>query len=213
MSFGAAIGACVPNIPDWQAGYDRAQIGGILGAILSRLGGFGKFIMVILSFSTLATASRDLYTVSVDWHALIPGARKVPRVVFVIITAGLVILVAIEAFKSFLSALDTFLDIIGYWAATFTPIFLIEFLHFRKGDVSTMDPAIWDTAKALPRGYAAIASSAIPFALIVPSMSESWYTGPIAKHAGNIAFELAAVTAILLYFPLRTLEIKWRGGF
>jgi len=213
MSFGAAIGGAIPNIPEWQTAYDNGSIGGVLGAILSRVGGFGKFIMVILSFSILGTSSRDLYTVSVDWHALIPGARKVPRAIFVLITAAIVIVVGIEAFRSFYAALFTFLDIMGYWAGAFTSIFLVEFLYFRKADVSTMDPTIWDNARELPRGYAAIASALIPWALVVPSMSETWYTGPIAKKTGNIAFELSMATGFLLYFPLRTLEIKWRGRY
>lgn len=42
-------------------------------------------------------------------------------------------------------------------------------------------------------------------------MYQVWYEGPIAKHTGDIAFELAFVVAASLYYPFRTLEIKLLG--
>lgn len=42
-------------------------------------------------------------------------------------------------------------------------------------------------------------------------MDETWYTGPFAKKTGDLGFEVAGILAIILYIPLRTLEIKWSG--
>lgn len=42
-------------------------------------------------------------------------------------------------------------------------------------------------------------------------MYQVWYEGPIAKHTGDIAFELAFVISALLYYPFRKLEIKLSG--
>lgn len=49
------------------------------------------------------------------------------------------------------------------------------------------------------------------FALVIPSMSQVWYTGPIARKTGDIGFEVAMVVTTLIYVPLRHLEKYWRG--
>ncbi|SRR6266550_6547487 len=48
------------------------------------------------------------------------------------------------------------------------------------------------------------------FGLVVPSMAQAWYTGPIAKVTGDIGFEVAFVLTSMLYIPFRALEIKIR---
>lgn len=42
-------------------------------------------------------------------------------------------------------------------------------------------------------------------------MDETWYTGPLAKVTGDLGFEVAGILAIIIYMPLRHLEIKWSG--
>jgi uncharacterized membrane protein len=64
----------------------------------------------------------------------------------------------------------------------------------------------------LPSGISADISVVMPWAFIIPSMDTAWYTGPIAKVTGDIAFEFSVVVGILCYLPLRTWEIKRNGG-
>lgn len=85
---------------------------------------------------------------------------------------------------------------------------LTEWLYFRRAKPESYDHAIWNDARALPSGLPAILAFLLPFALVVPSMSEVWYTGPIAKHTGDLGFEFALVVSILLYLPLRMLELR-----
>lgn len=40
---GAAFGASMSTVPEWQAGYDAFYVGGLLDAVVSPAGGFGKF--------------------------------------------------------------------------------------------------------------------------------------------------------------------------
>jgi len=47
--------------------------------------------------------------------------------------------------------------------------------------------------------------------LVVPSMGQVWYTGPIARKTGDIGFEVAMAATALFYIPLRHLERHWRG--
>ncbi|KAH8890564.1 hypothetical protein GQ53DRAFT_169772 [Thozetella sp. PMI_491] len=214
MIVGAAIGGAIASNPSWQIAYAAHGIGGVLGAILDRVGGFGKFILAIMSLSVIGTVSRDYYTVSINLQALVPVFRKVPRAVFVVITAGAAYGVAVAASRTFYSSLITFLDIIGYYGGSFVSVVFIEWFYFRKADPDSYDPAIWNDARKLPSGIPALASVLIPWALIVPSMDQDWYTGPIAKQAGDLGFWFAIILAAILYPPLRAWEIRsWGGRF
>jgi purine-cytosine permease-like protein len=212
MTLGAAIGGAVYAIPAWTTAYESGGVGGVIGYILiARLGDFGRFILVILGLSVLATCSRDVYTISFNLPAVAPILRKVPRIVLAVFATAVIIAVAIPAQKSFVSVVTGFLGIIGYYAGASITCFLVEFLYFRKGDASSFDPAIWDDGRALPSGLSALATVFISWGFIIPSMDTTWYTGPIAKAAGDLGFEFAVVIALLAYIPIRTMEIKIRG--
>lgn len=212
LTLGAAIGGAIVNNPSWFEAYKQYSVGGVLGEILSGGGGFGKFVLVLLTFSVIATTSRDMYSISIDFHVLIPKAYTIPRVIWVVFTAGCIIGVAIGAIHSFYEAMTNFLYIIGYWAGSYTSVVLLEFVYFRKCDGDSYDHAIWDDRGELPPGYAAAAASLLPWAMVIPCMDQSWYTGPIAKITGDLGFEVAMALSFILYIPFRHLEIKMRGG-
>lgn len=69
----------------------------------------------------------------------------------------------------------------------------------------------WNVPSLLPSGFAALGAGICSIALIVPSMHQAWFTGPIAEVTGDIGFEIAFVVAGVLYFPFRYLEIRWMG--
>lgn len=212
MTLGAAIGGAVPSIPAWTAAYGLHGIGGVIGTILvGRLGDFGRFILVMLGMSVLATCARDVYTISFNIPAFAPIARKVPRVILAILATAAIIGVAIPASKSFVGSVTAFLSLIGYYAGASVTCFLTEWFYFRKADPKSFDPAIWDDGRALPTGLSAIASVIIAWAFIIPSMQQTWFTGPIAAKTGDLGFEFAVVIAFLAYIPIRTAEIKIRG--
>lgn len=212
MILGAAVGGAIPSIPSWTTAYGAGGLGGVLGEILtSRLGGFGKFILIILGFSIVTTAARDMYSMSLFTVAVLPWLGRVPRVLILCCAAGVMIGVAIAASRSFLSTLSTLVSIAGYMTGPTVCVFLIEWLYFRRADPGELDPAIWNDAAALPSGIPALVSSLVPWALIVTSMSTSWYVGPISMHAGDLAYELGTVSAGILYFPLRLWEVRMRG--
>ncbi|KIY48780.1 purine-cytosine permease FCY22 [Fistulina hepatica ATCC 64428] len=211
MVLGAAIGGAVPNVPEWAAAYDTNSAGGVLAAMLSPAKGFGKFMVVILAFSTLGNMAASTYSVSLNFQMLLPALRKVPRALFSIIIIAVVIPVSIKAVTSFFDSLENFIGVIAYWSAAFVAIVITEHIVFRHGDATTYDPAIYKDARALPTGVAALAAGAMSFALIVPCMGQIWYTGPVAKHTGDIGFEVAFVLTVLLYLPFRWVEIRIRG--
>jgi purine-cytosine permease-like protein len=129
----------------------------------------------------------------------------------------------------FYATLSDFLGIMGYWAGNFRDFAVInrsltgmtagcfvsalcvEHLYFRKGNFALYDIQSWNVPSQLPLGAAALGACALSFTVVIPSMSQVWYTGPIARKTGDIGFEVAMVATALLYIPLRQLEKHWRG--
>jgi purine-cytosine permease-like protein len=166
LTFGSAIGAAIANNPTWLEGYRLYSTGGTLGAMLAPAGRFGGFILVILSFSVIGTRSRELYTIANDFQILIPKAHKVPRFVWVIITSGIILGVAIGAVKSFYASLVDLMYFIGYFSSSYVAIVLLEWSYCRKANPASYDHAIWDNAQELPLGIAATIAFSLPWALV-----------------------------------------------
>ena len=80
----------------------------------------------------------------------------------------------------------------------------------RRGKFETYDLRAWNSPRLLPTGLAALGACALACALIVPSMDQVWFVGPIARHTGDIGFELAFFATGLFYIPLRFLELRYR---
>ncbi|RDW80195.1 hypothetical protein BP6252_04833 [Coleophoma cylindrospora] len=211
LVLGAAIGGAVPNVPSWSAAYEVNSVGGVLAEMLTPAKGFGKFIVVLLALSVVGNISLSMYSISLNIQMLFPWLLKVPRAVFTVITTAIIIPVSMKAANSFFNSLENFLGVISYWSAAFVAIMMVEFLVFRKGDYASYDPANWNNRKKLPSGIAALGAGLCSFALVIPSMAQIWYTGPIALKTGDIGFEFAFIISGILYVPFRMLEIKIQG--
>ncbi|KAF8574936.1 NCS cytosine-purine permease [Ramaria rubella] len=209
---GAAVGACVPNVPAWQEGYDSGSTGGLLNAMLSPVGGFGKFLMVLLAFSVMGNIAATFYSISLNFQIIFPYLLRVPRYVFSIVGTAIVIPLSIAGAHRFFDTLSDFLGIIGYWAGAYTIIILLEHFLFRHGATAEYDISAWNHPRKLPFGVAAFLSLAIGFGIAVPAMDQVWYVGPIAKTTGDLGFELAFLAAMLVYPPFRWLEIRISKG-
>ncbi|KAH7305287.1 NCS1 nucleoside transporter [Stachybotrys elegans] len=209
MTLGAAIGGAMANVPAWQNGFEETQVGGVLAAMLSPAGGFGKFIVVLLAFSLLANLSGTMYAITINFQALVP--IKLPRAVYSVIVVALEIPLAIEAAVDFFLNIEHLVALIGYWSAAFIGIILVEHFVFRGGNYDLYNPLNVNTASALPSGLAAMGAAVLAFGLVVPCISQYWFTGPIAAITGDIGFEVAFFLSSLLYVPLRWLERRWMG--
>lgn len=218
MTLGAAIGNAVPNNPGWQAAYDRTLVGGVLAAMLGEgvgvgVGGLARFVVVLLSFSLLGNLAATSYSVTLNLQLLAPRlVARVPRALFALAFAAALVPLAVRAAADFFVSLENFLALIGYWSSAFLAVVLVEHLVFRGADcVRGYDVDAWNDAARLPWGVAALAAAALSFAVVVPSMAQVWWTGPIAETTGDIGFELAFVVTGLLYVVLRWGERKWTG--
>ncbi|KAL4962871.1 purine-cytosine permease family protein [Aspergillus stella-maris] len=215
MILGAAIGSSTSTNSSWSTGYESYSAGGVLYAMVSPLGNFGKFISVLLSFSLLGNLAAAMYSISINFQLLLPSKvmLKIPRLVFVVIYTAVAIPVSISAATSFFASLENFLYVIAYWSAAFVSVTFTEHFLFRGGRC-TEEQYTHDTvssASKLPSGIAALTAMGASFGLVVPCMAQIWYTGPLAETVGDLGFEVALVLAALLYGPFRWVERKWRG--
>ena len=210
MVLGAAIGGATSMNEAWLEYYQSYSVGGALQAMLLPAGGFGRFVAVLLAFSVVGNLSASMYSISLNFQMLIPQLVRVPRFVFSIIYVAVCIPVSIQAAKSFFASLENFIFLIAYWSAAYVSVVATEHFVFRKGDCSTYVVEYWNQPSKLPTGLAAIGAMALSFGLVVPCMSQVWFTGPLAETTGDIGFEVALVLASLLYMPLRWVELKYR---
>ncbi|KAF6517964.1 hypothetical protein HZS61_002042 [Fusarium oxysporum f. sp. conglutinans] len=210
MILGAALGGAALMIPTWATALERGGTGAVVGEILiSRLGGFGRFVLTILALTVVITSARDIYNISLAVQAVVPYLERVHRAILALITTGVLIGVAIPASKSFISSLSALVSNLSYTSGTTLTTFLIEWLWFRRANPDSMDPAIWDDDKALPSGIPAIATFVIGWGPIVCGMDTVWLRGPLADIVGDLGWELAIITAPLLSTSLCEL---WRSN-
>lgn len=211
LILGAAIGGALPNVESWQAGWDAYGIGGVMAEMLRPAGGFGKFVLVILALSIVGNIVLSMYSIALCLQMLVPVFTRVPRYVFIVVTMAVMVPMAMYSAAEWEHSLENFLGIIGYWAGCFDAIMIEELVVFRKMDYASYDPKIWNKGRSLPTGLAAVGASLVSLALVIPGLDVAWYSGPIGQRIGDIGFESAFVVTGLAYYPLRKLEIKWRG--
>ncbi|KAK3948275.1 permease for cytosine/purines, uracil, thiamine, allantoin-domain-containing protein [Pseudoneurospora amorphoporcata] len=211
MCLGAAIGGAIPSVPEWSEAYDQTLVGGVLQAMLAPAGGFGRFLVVILSFTLLGNLAATSYSITLNFQMLAPVLFKVPRYLFAIILAAILIPVGIKASANFYDSLENFVSLIGYWCSAFLGVVMVDHLWEKKGDCGRYDLDAWNDASKLPWGIAALTAAVASFGLVIPSMDQVWWQGPIAKTTGDLGFEFAFFVSGLLYVPLRMVEKKVSG--
>ncbi|TFY57856.1 hypothetical protein EVG20_g8379 [Dentipellis fragilis] len=205
---GAAFAAGAPAVPAWQAGLgDGSDVGGLLEAVLAMSGGFGKFLTVVIALTIPSAVAPTMYSFGTSFMAVTPLFAKIPRYVYAIISTAILIPVAIVGATRFYNTLVDILSIIGYWSSSFAAIVFAEHFIIRRNRFSSYNTEDWDKPSKLPLGIAAVLAFACSIGIIVPSMSQVWYTGPIANSGtGDIGVYTGFFTAGLLYVPFRLVE-------
>ncbi|KAN0129707.1 NCS cytosine-purine permease [Lactarius tabidus] len=208
---GAAAAIAAPGVPAWEAGYAGGNVGGLVDAMLQPVGKFRKVLMVFISLSVTGNNAPTIYSFGMCFQTFIPPSVVIPRYVFSVIATAVIIPLSIAGQHKLYSALSNFLSIIGYWTGCWAAAVLVEHICFRKADFALYDLQSWNVPSRLPLGAAALTASALSFALIIPSMDQVWYMGPIARTTGDIGIEMALAITTLLYVPLRYFEKRWKG--
>ncbi|KAM0790593.1 hypothetical protein ACM66B_004458 [Microbotryomycetes sp. NB124-2] len=222
LIFCETIGAVLMHTFDqkatWKQAYEVDEFGGLLGApLIGPMGGFGKFLLVVLAMSIVANNIPNMYSFALTFQTLGTYAQRIPRLFLVILGTGIYIAVAIPGASSFESFLDLMLVILSYWLAIYSVILIEEHFIFRKGDFHKgYDLERYNDLSALPMGLAAFGATAAGAAGATLAMAQVWWIGPIAKaiepmFGADIGFELSFAFAGVVYPPLRYLERKYTG--
>jgi NCS1 nucleoside transporter family len=199
----------------YMDGYKASGIGGLLAAVLfPPLGGFGKFLLIILALSIVANNLPNIYSVGLTAQVMGRWAQKVPRFIWTAVATGVYIAIAIPGYLHFETVLSEFMDMIGYWLACYEGVALADHFVFKRGTKHYIVEQ-WDRPNELPPGIAAIFSFCLGIAGMVCGMSQPWFVGPIALKAGeapfggDVGFELAFAFAFTTYCITRPLELKY----
>ena len=109
---GAAMYTDTHVNPNWNQAYETESIGGLLGAILPPLDGFGKFLLVIFALSAVACNIITMHSLSAQVVA--PQFKRVAHFLYTVIGTTIYTLLAIGAASNFSDVLTAFMSIVWY---------------------------------------------------------------------------------------------------
>ena len=79
-------------MPAWEAGIgDGNDVGGLVAAILAPTGGFGKFLLMLLSLTAPSACAPTMYTVCMSFMTVHRSFARLPR--FVVATVSTIVCV------------------------------------------------------------------------------------------------------------------------
>ncbi|GAA5841423.1 hypothetical protein JCM3766R1_004079 [Sporobolomyces carnicolor] len=201
----------------YATAFEEESLGGVVGEILKPAGGFGKFLLVILCLSVTSANTANTYSGALCLQSLHPILMKVPRIFFVILFTVIYLVLAIVGKDNYSKILGDFAAILAYYTAFFSAILFIEVFWFRRKN-SRLGPInadhYADYSKLAP-GWACLATILCCVGIVVPSMAQTWYIGPIALavtdggYGADIGFELSYAVAIITYPIFREIEIRY----
>jgi len=204
---GAAFGISAPDVPAWKNASEANSPGPLLNVVLAgHVGSFGKFLTVLLALSALGSIIPATYAFGIAVQTFFPPLRFLPRFVMSSLAVAIFLPLGIVGRNKFYETLSNFVSILGYWCSLFVGVILADHCVLRRANFATYDISIWNDWRRLPPGVAALTSAFLPIAMIVPTMDKTWYTGPLARHSGDLGFEVGLVLSFLLYLVLRPIE-------
>ncbi|KAJ5186292.1 hypothetical protein N7449_011056 [Penicillium cf. viridicatum] len=206
---GVGLGSGVATHADWEAA-DAISSGSLILAGYNGLGGFGKFLGVIVALGQIANNVAGTYSASLGFQMLGRYPAKVPRWVWTCVGVIIYLICALAGRNSLSEIFENWLALMGYWVCIYLVISLEEHFLFRPS--RGFDWADWNDRSKLPLGLAALAAFLIGWVGSIISMDEIYFVGPIAKMVGESGSDLGiwvgSSWAMLVYPGLRWLELK-----
>lgn len=217
---GAAIGSLtMSSDAEFAAAYDRAGMGGLIGAIFNSYSahvyGFGKFIEVLVAFSIVAILAVNVYSLGLNVQVISRKMLAVPRFVWTLVGSAALLSCSIAGRNVLAEIMTNFLSICTYWLVPFCNIMMLEHFIWRRD--WDYDVTAWENPSQLPYGIAATVAFLVGTVLSLLCMNQVWWVGPIAKAIGpsgfgtDISWILALCTCTGIFVPLRMWERKRWG--
>ncbi|HEY6539452.1 MAG TPA: cytosine permease [Ktedonobacteraceae bacterium] len=211
MVFTTGIG----NVAAWKAGFgSTGDVGGLLSAVVSPLGGFGKFLLVLLALSIVANNIPNDYSLGLSVQVFGKAFQQVKRYIWTLIGAVIYIIIAIIGSQNFAATLQSFLLDVAYWLGGYAIILVLEHFVFRRGRYNVDD---WNTPSRLPLGWAAIVAIIAGLVGGLLGADQLNFQGFITRHINqpngiDLGFEFSVLLAGVVYLILRTIEIRNARG-
>ncbi|UJR24532.1 hypothetical protein I4U23_005907 [Adineta vaga] len=165
---------------NWAHAYKINNVGGLLGATVSSLGIFGKFLLLLFSLSTISTNVMNTYSSSLSFQVIAPIFQHIPRIFYAIISTILYVILALISEDHFNESLVSFMSLCLCFVSIFITILLEEHFIFRRCSYENYNFNLWNNRKDLRISFAAIFSGFIGIIGFSLGMSQKWYQGPIA---------------------------------
>lgn len=213
MMLGAAFAASAQSIPTWkQAISESSSPGPLFDTVLSgHVGGFGKFLTVILALSAMGNIMTSVYSFGIACQTLFPPLTALPRFLVPLLALAIFLPTAIVGRNKFYDTLSNFVAVIGYWSALYIGVLLADHVVIRRMDFDSYNRKIWNRVRELPYGLAALGSAILALGLLIPLIDQAWFTGPLAERSGDLGFEVGLALSFVLYCVLRPLELRILG--
>ena len=186
---GIGLASAIPSTPSFSSAYNISQGALLVAGFDESLGGFGRFLGVVIALGLVANMVAPTYSSGIDFQILGRVFARIPR--FIWNTVGVIIYtVCALAGRNHLSEIFTnFLALMGYWVAIWIAITLEEQLIFRRR--RGYDWAVWDQKDKLPVGIAALLAFLVGWAGAILCMAQKWYIGPIAARVGDFGADVS----------------------
>ncbi|KAH8690292.1 putative vitamin B6 transporter [Talaromyces proteolyticus] len=198
---------------DWAAA-NEVSSGALILEGYSGLGGFGKFLGVLVSLGLVANNIPGTYSASLGFQVLGRYGARLPRWFWSCISVIIYTACALGGRNHLYDIFENFLALMGYWVTIFLTIALEEHLLFRRPHRG-FDWSAWSDPSKLPLGLAAFTAFVIGWIGSIMCMYQIYYVGPIAKLASDEGADLGIWVgcswAMIVFPPLRWLELKQFG--
>ena len=198
--------------PSWSDAID-ASSGALVVEGYRGLGGFGKFLGVLVALGLVANNIPGTYSATLGFQVLGRYGARIPRWLLSCISVIIYTACALGGRNNLFDIFENFLALMGYWVAIFLVITLEEHLIFRR--THGFDWTAWSDPSRLPLGLAAFTAFVIGWVGSILCMYQIYYVGPIAKLASPTGADLGiwvgSSWAMIVFPPLRWLELRKIG--
>jgi purine-cytosine permease-like protein len=216
MLLGCCVGSTMSVNPVWANTYQNDGVGELLQTILHPRG-FAKFLLVLLVLSGIGMNCIAIYAGALSIQQFAQPLSLIPRFIWTCLVFVAIIVLGIAGRNHLLTVLQNFLSLLGYWNTSLFVILFVEHYLFRDGlhGFHNYDLEAWNTASMMPIGIAGFFAFAAGIAGAVVGMDETWWIGPLARkigdYGGDIGNELSLVFTLVMFVPVRYLELKYIG--
>ncbi|PYI13768.1 hypothetical protein BO99DRAFT_426834 [Aspergillus violaceofuscus CBS 115571] len=210
---GAYLGGTYASDPAFATAYDESSIGGVvLYSMTPRA--WGQVTGVLFAVSFTAVQSAMFYSMSLSLQQLHRFVMQIPRLLWTTLISGTILGIALGGQNAVADIISNFVALLGYFGIILTGCMALEHFVFRPR-LGGYDADKWQDQTVMPWGVAGLTTLLAGYGLTFLGMNQTWFVGPLAKligdGGGDVGPFIALLSCLIIFAPVRTLEIKYLG--